>query len=527
MRNLAVHITVWLLVAAAALGPEVWSDVHAVPGGQWTDSWNSLWSMHFAHASVASGQWPWWSDALNHPHGGAVLLPDFWGGLFAVVAVPLLGLSMAYTAWIALQLALSGWAMQGLAAEWLRGSLDEPAADRAAWVAGLGYATAPVLLAGAACGTSEAVAGAPPVLAAWATWRALQRPSVSGVILAGVALLVAALASWYAAVIAAVFVAVLSASRVVDLGARALAPLVAGLVLVVPVALWTHGVHTDDVHLATRDPAILDSIRATFGAASPLGMLWPVDVADIAIQSESDTGQGYLHTGYVGMALLVATAVAVARNPRQSLPWLMAGLACAVLALGPGVEGTRPYGWVDDLPGFSNLSLVWRLASGAGLAAALLAALATRGRPWACGLVAGAVLLESVFVAPTAGGVATSNTSPLAVYTALKDAPRGAVLTLPLSAAHADLWRQTQHSQPITATINRRRSAEAVAWAASAETASWPELQAAAEEQDLRYVMVYQSRALQSSTDRFLAHQLQTHGQRLATDNRWTAYALW
>ena len=101
------------------------------------------------------------------------------------------------------------------------------------------------------------------------------------------------------------------------------------------------------------------------------------------------------------------------------------------------------------------------------------------------------------------------------------------MLTLPLSAAHADLWRQTQHGQPITATINRRRSAQATAWAASAETASWTELQAAAEAQDLRYVLVYQSRALQSSSDRFLAHQLQTHGQRLATDNRWTVYSIW
>ena len=281
-----------------------------------------------------------------------------------------------------------------------------------------------------------------------------------------------------------------------DLGARALAPLVAGLVLVVPVALWTHGVHTDEVHLATRDPAILDSIRATFGAASPLGMLWPVDVADIAIQSESDTGQGYLHTGYVGMVLLVATIVAVARNPRQSLPWLMAGLACAVLALGPGVDGTRPYGWVDDLPGFSNLSLVWRLASGAGLAAALLAALATRGRPWACGLVAGAVLLESVFVAPTAGGVATSNTSPSAVYTALEDAPRCRAHPSAL-AAHADLWRQTQHGQPITATIDPpprggyrlgcERRDRILARASGGGRGA-----------DLRHVLVGQSRALQS-----------------------------
>jgi hypothetical protein len=527
VRKLGMQFLVWLAVAAAALGPEVWSDAHAVPGGRWTDSWNSLWSMHFAHTSVASGHWPWWSDALNYPHGGAVLLPDVWGSFFAVAAVPLLGLSSAYTAWITVQLALSGWAMHGLAREWLRDSLDETAADRAAWVAGLGYATAPVLLAGAACGTTEAVAGAPPVLAAWAAWRALKSPSIKGTLLAGLALLFAGMASWYGVVIAAVFVAILGVLRMPALGVRAIAPLAAGLLLVVPLALWTQSVHSDPIHLATRDPAILDGIRASFGAASLLGLVWPVDAADIAIQSASDAGQGYLHTGYVGLSLLVAAVVSVCRQPRRCLPWLLAGAVCAVLALGPGTGGIRPYAWVDDLPGFRNLSLVWRLASGAGLAAALLAALATRGRLWACGLLGTAIVVESAFFAPTAGGVSTSDTSPSVVLTALAEEPEGAVLTLPFSVAHADLWRQTQHGQPITATINRRRSEAAAQLAASAETATWPELAATAEEMGVRYVLVFQSRSLQASNDRFLAHQAQNQARLVARDNRWSAYALW
>ena len=178
---------VWLLVAAAALGPEVWSDVHAVPGGQWTDSWNSLWSMALPTPRYV---WPWWADAEPR------CLPAGCLG-WAVAAVPVLSLDGLRV----VQLALSGWAMQGLAAEWAPS--DAPAADRG-W---RGWAM-PVA-GGAACGTSEAVAGAPPVLLP-GRWRA------RGVILAGVALLVAALASD------------------VDLGARALAAWLA-------VALWTHG----------------------------------------------------------------------------------------------------------------------------------------------------------------------------------------------------------------------------------------------------------------------------------------------
>ncbi len=527
MRHPIVQLLIWLVVAAAVLGPEVWLEAHAVPGGTWTDTWNSLWSMHFAHQSVASGQLPWWTDALNYPDGGSVLLPDALGSLFAVAAVPVLGLSGAYTAWVTLQLALGGWAMQGFSQEWLSETLDEAAARRAAWVAGLAYATAPVLVAGAACGTTEAVAGAPPVLAAWAAWRATQGVNLRSVGWVSGAMLLAAAASWYAAVIAAVFVAIVGCSAWRTQGPRAVWPLLAGLAVVAPLALGTHAVHVDPGHLATRDPAILDAIRASFGAATPLGLVWPVDSANIAVRTAADVGQGYLHTGYLGWALLAASAVAVVRCASRTLPWLVAGVSCTVLALGPGDTGLLPYAWVDGWPGFKNLSLVWRLASGGGLALALLAALATRGQRLACWGLAAAVLVEVALFAPTAGGVATSDTSPQGVLSALKDAPRGAVLTLPAAAAHADLWRQTQHGQPLTGTINHRRSEAAAVWAAGGESADWPALKAESQRLGIRYVLVYQSRDLQASSDRFLAHQLQAHARLLERDNRWSLYALW
>ena len=116
MRNLAVHITVWLLAAAAALGPEVWSDVHAVPGGQWTDSWVCLWSMHFAHATVANGQWllvvgrmkAFTAAASSCRMSGAETSSRRWS--YSVSRWPT-------GTWITLRLALSGWAMQGLAGD--------------------------------------------------------------------------------------------------------------------------------------------------------------------------------------------------------------------------------------------------------------------------------------------------------------------------------------------------------------------------------------------------------------------------
>ncbi|MEC9389320.1 MAG: hypothetical protein VX944_04530 [Myxococcota bacterium] len=527
MRTIGLEFIAWIAVSVAVLGPGLWTDPHAVPGGVWTDVHNSMWSMQFAADALTSGALPWHTDALNHPAGGTVLLPDPLGALFAGFAVPVLGMAGAYTAWIVLQLALSGWAMQHFATAWLAPRLERPRARRAGWVAGLAYSSAPVLLAGAACGTTEAVAGAPPVLAAWAAWKAATEPGARTAIAAGGALLLAALASWYAAVIAAVFAAVLALRAVPAVGLRALGPLAAGLALVVPLAVWTHGIHADPGHLATRDPAILDGIRATFGAASVLGLVWPIDAATIAVQDPMDAGQGYLHTGYLGAGLLIAAAVGCVREPRAAVPWLLAGALCAALSVGPGPNGTRPYALVDQLPGFRNLSLVWRLAGGASIAVALLAALATQGTQRACGVVAAVVAFQWAVLSPTAGGIPVTDAEPPAVLAAIARAPAGAVVTLPASAAHADLWLQAHHRQPVTGTINRRRSAAAADWALGAETDDWATVQRTAQDAGIRYVLMRQSRSLRASSDRFLVQQVQQHAEKVGESGRWTAYAVW
>jgi len=527
MRTLGLQFAAWTAIAMAALGPELWTNLHAVPGGRWTDAYNSMWSMQFAADALTNGSLPWHADALNHPQGGTVLLPDPFGGLFAAFAVPVLGMAGAYTAWITLQLALSGWVMQRFATEWLGTELEAAAAARAGWVAGFAYCSAPVLLAGAACGTTEAVAGAPPVLAAWAGWRALQRSGARSTAWAAGALLVASVASWYAAVIAAVTVGALTLHALPTKGVRALMPLGAGLVLVVPFALWTHGIHSDAHHLATRDPAILDRIRAGFGAASAMGMVWPIDAADIAIQRPEDAGQGYLHTGHLGVALVVAALAGCAGNLRRAAPWLLAGTVCAALALGPGSEGTRPYALVDGWPGFRNLSLVWRLAGGASIAVALLAAFATQGNRRLCVALAAAIAVEWAAFSPTAGGVPVTDATPPAVLSVLAHEPKGAVVTLPAAAAHADLWLHAHHGQPVTGTINQRRSDPAHQWALSAETAEWAGLQSTAQAEGIRYVLMHQSRALRASSDRFLVQQLQQNGRKVGESGRWTAYAVW
>jgi hypothetical protein len=138
-----------------------------------------------------------------------------------------------------------------------------------------------------------------------------------------------------------------------------------------------------------------------------------------------------------------------------------------------------------------------------------------------------AIVFECAFFAPTAGGVAVSVVAPSATLELLATQPKGAVITLPADANHPDLWRQTQHDQPITSNINIRRSTAAAKWIYSAENTEWNGLVDSAREQGFRYILVHQSRSLRKGSDRFLAAKLRNHGQSRGKDGRWNFYALW
>jgi hypothetical protein len=182
---------------------------------------------------------------------------------------------------------------------------------------------------------------------------------------------------------------------------------------------------------------------------------------------------------------------------------------------------------VNDWPGFSSLSLVWRLSGGTALAAALLAAAATRGRTPAVVALSLGIVLETALFAPTAGGVAVSSVAPTATLELLAKQPAGAVITLPSGENHPDLWRQTQHGQPVTSNINIRRSPAASQWIHSARDTEWEVMVQVAKKQGFRYVLVHQSKSLRTGGDRFLAAKLQNNSQGMGQDGRWTFFVLW
>jgi hypothetical protein len=525
MARLSTLIPAYLTMAIALLWPvgDGW-----VPGGMWTDSWNSQWAMWFAHEAVSHGELPWATSLLNHPTGGTVLLPDLLGAVFGALTVGLIGMPGSTTAWMVFQLAFAGLIAHRFALEWLmNGGLAERESHTAAWVAGIGHMTAPVLLAGATCGTTEAVAGGWSALAIWLTWRAFQHPTRTNHIMAGLGYFLAALAGWYTATIALVFGCVLTFLAVRKKGLRACIPVLGGLILVLPLAFVTLHVHSDPNHLATRAPEVYAYIRDGVGSSSIIGMFWPIDIANIADPNPAATPAGYLHTTYLGWTLLIGSCVALRHRSAGAAAMLLAGTVCAVLSWGPGDSGMLPYGLVEDLPGFRSLSLVWRLAGGAALAIAMATAAATRGTPRNVVITIVLLLIEVFAWSPVRGEMPHVNGTTLSAMTQLRSAPPGAVLTLPASQQKVDLWLQTQHHHPVTGGINQRRSAAAQTWVNNANTTPWPEVTHQAKEIDLRYIIVHQSERLRTSRDRVLAHRLQKHATRISRGERWAVYAVW
>lgn len=528
-------MTAQVLRAVAYIGLAwVWvqPSTETVAGGARGDVWNSMWSLWFSHREISQGGWPWATDLLNAPAGGGGLLLDPLMVVFSPFAVPVLGVSGAYTALMLLRLAASGWVAHSFAAEWLaHNGLTPDAAQRAGWVAGVGYASAPVLLAGLQCGTTEAVTGAWPALAAWMCWRASihggRRPSV----MAGLALLGAALASWYAVVVAFIFGGLL---LVLSPGKRNLWPLVLGLCLTLPLAALAQASHSDAGQLMARSPDLLDRIRRTFGSADLLDFVWPLGQANLAIQSPAEQGTGYLHTVYLGIFLVLGAVTALLRRTPGSAAIALAGGVCAILALGPTLKfggqtvlGWMPFALLESLPGFGGLSLLWRLGLGTGLAVALLAAAATRGHRAAVLAAVGLVLAEVALFSPISPGIARSEVAPAPALQALQGAPRGAVLTVPAFQHHADLWRQAQHGQPTTGTTHHRRSPAAIQWLQAARDQSLSKIQATAEAQGIRYLLIHKGTTLRQNPNRPVVQTIKAGLTPLAEDETYTVYALW
>jgi hypothetical protein len=469
----ALPPAVYLLVAACLTWPVSLELGQMLPGAERSDLWNSLWSLWFFQHQMLAGVSPSSTELLGFPHGGNIAVADPLNALLGLALVPMLGVARTYGLLVVGHLAFAGWAAHRLAEELA------PSEPRHAgpWLAGLAYMMAPVLISAVHNGTSEAIAAGWLPLSLWAGLNALRRGGARSAILASLALGAALWSSWYLGLCAVMGLGcLLAAGEGSEKGrvrlVRLLPVLTCGVALALPLAIWQLSASTGAGNLVgIKDVAELALVRRMTGAADPLGFFAPFGFRSPDFRQLSRYGEDFIHCAYLGWLLIGAAAVGLGRRSRRSTWIALAGLLGLVLAMGPVLvrggqplilPGDRaiplPYLLLEELPGFSGLSLLFRLALLPSLALALLASFAITGlrsRAWSLGLALTlGVIVELRWVAPVHGlpdRTAVPESSALEI---LASAPDGAVMNFPVVGGRRYLYEQTIHGKPITGGLN-------------------------------------------------------------------------
>ncbi len=514
LRRALSGVVAYGLLAGILTWPAIGGLGEVVPGSDRADLWDSLWSMWFVQQAVSDGAWPLHTTLLNHPSGGALLVTDLPAALFGLLSIPLLGLPAAYTALVLLRLTAAGLAAHGFARALLA---ERGLPSGAAFIAGVGYEAAPVLLSGVHNGTSEAFNGAPAALAAWACWSVARRGGGGRIALAGLALLFASLASWYSAVVAFVFAGSIALFGPRGQGLlRRVGPLALGLLLVAPFAFLVERSATAPGNLVgIKGARELSLVRRSTGPADPLVYVRGGDFRSPDFRKISRYGEDFLHCAYLGGVLILGAAL-VSRSARArqgTAPLWLGGALGLALSLGPVVVqggapliflGDRafplPYLLVERLPGFSSLSLLYRLGQAPALAAALLASLGWSSRlPRSAPVVVLGILAELRLLSPLQGLPDVSDAQVGPAIAALAQAPAGAVINFPVVGGRGYLFEQTVHGKPLAATLNFPNSLVGKrVWQAMLDRVDLPaarfqaEVARAARKEGIRYVVVHQ-----------------------------------
>lgn len=549
MRDWIPRTLVYGLLACALTWPAALRPASALPGGERTDLWDSLWSLWFVQQALARGELPWRTALLGWPEGGVLMVADPLNALLAAPALALLGVEATWTLLVIGHIAFAGLAAHALA-RWVFG------VERAGWVAGVAWACAPVLLSAVQNGTSEALPGGWLALAVLGVLRALDEGGARRVLWGGLGLAGAAVGSWYMGVCAWLFwgaAALLGRPglpRRVVLG-RALGVAALALALTLPVAWLSHrGASHPDNLVGIKHERELMTVRRTVGAADPRGFWIPGDWRSPDFRVLSRYSEGFIHCTYLGYALLFAAGWALRRRREGLGAFVLAGLAGGLLALGPVVvrDGQAwildgrlavplPYLLLERLPGFSSLSLVYRLAAAPALALAVLAGGAAAAlTPRGAALLGAVVLAELRLAAPTAGLPEHTPAPDTAALRWLREAPEGAVMNFPVVGGRAYLYEQTVHQKPMAAGLNfSNNSASRRVWSAllsAAERGLAPDalraqVARAARGQKVRYLVVHEDPLARPDMHDSAVRALAAAAQPAASGPGVQVYALW
>jgi hypothetical protein len=517
----------YLVGALAITWPLVLSPASKVAGAARSDALNSVWNLWFAHRGLVSGELPLHTTLLDPPDGGRIAIADPLNALLGFPLVSAFGPVAAYAVLVIGHLWLAGFAAH-LLGKRLGGS---------GWVAGVGFQWAPILLSHVHNGSSEAVSAGVIPLALLALVAAVETGGVLRVVVAGAALFLAAFSGWYAGVgtflvaVAVLLVGWEGVAHRVVIG-RVLPALAIGLALTAPLAIAVRSVaEAEDGLVDIKNPEELARIRRTLGAADPRVFVYPGDFRSPDLSAIEANPSDRIHTAYLGFGLLLLGL----RFGRRRALWLGI-LGGVVLAMGPvlvmdglpvnlrGVALPLPYSVLEHLPGFSSLSLLYRLAT---VPALLLAVLADRAKPvWALAVLAEVVIASPIRHLPDVSPVTTDG--PVAM---LRDREEGIVVNLPVLAGRNFLFEQTIHEKPVAGSLNSGMNRAGLRVLSAARKLRAGEIDvisftSVAKQEGVRYV-VFHKNTLMAETFVTSWTGIRRNFTALAEDDRIAVYVLW
>ena len=328
----------YVLLAVVVTWPVLFEPTRTYVGGARTDATNTLWNAWFVAEALGRGELPLHTTLLDHPAGGRLLVAD---PLNCLLAAPLTWAFGATAAWGVL--ATAHVAFAGLAAHFLGVRLGGRG-----WIAGVGYALAPIALSHLQNGSSEAVSTGWLPVAALGLLEAAAHGGVRRIVTAGIGLFMCALAGWYGGVGAFVLASVALAASLVagalgeddarSASRRLAAAWVLGVALTAPLAAaFTSVAVAEDGLVDIKNEADLSRIRRTLGAADPRTFVRPGDFRSPDFEQLTANPSDRVHTAYLGFALLGLAAWglwrgAAGRTPLSAGVWVAAGTTAAVLA---------------------------------------------------------------------------------------------------------------------------------------------------------------------------------------------------
>ena len=452
MRNVGI-LAIYLCLSCLWLWKGFSSRI--IAGGMSTDIWNSLWNVDFLLDALEHGTSIFHSDRLHAPSGGTLWIPDIPNVLLLGLFVSMLGWGLGYQVWLILQMTLLGFCMHAFA--------RELGAKEGAWLAGCGVIFSGVFLSGIQNGATEGVSLFWIVLSVWFLWRLANHGRSE--YWTWFISFVAALTSWYAAVMIAVFACSLWVWKrqkrllgVMGVWCIALFPLAMGM--------QEMSVGTNNL-IGIKDPKLMEQVRRSIGSADIFSYVAPHPYLFPDFSTFWKFGEDYVHSCYISWIFWLLLLV----YRKEGYPWMKwAGGICFVLSLGPVLvhNGAAvlfgndkgiplPYFLLEYLWGFGSLTLLYRFSFGVLFCIALHASLVVQGRKAWSFL---ALMIVEVFLWSPVQILPEWSKFPMEKEFSVLSSENGIVINHPFVGGQPYLFEQILHKKKLFQTVNSPKTVE-------------------------------------------------------------------